>query len=54
MWCRRFSVLITESVALKVGQEEGDLHPQSQLEAWSQIKDLLAADSGNMASVRQH
>ncbi len=26
-------MLITEHVALKVGQEEGDLHPQSQLES---------------------
>lgn len=31
-------MLITEHVALKVGQQEGDLHPQSQLEPWRQIK----------------
>lgn len=47
-------MLITEHVALKVGQEEGDLHPQSQLEAWRQIKHLLVADSGNMALACQH
>lgn len=32
--------LIIKYVALKVGQED-DLHPQSQLEPWSQIKRLL-------------
>lgn len=47
-------MLITEHVALKVGQEEGALHPQSQLEPWSQIKRLLVADGGNMALARQH
>lgn len=47
-------MLITEHVSLKVGQEEGHLHPQSQLEPWSQIKRLLVADSGNMALARQH
>lgn len=46
-------MLITEHVALKVGQEEGDLYPQSQLEPWSQIKRRLVADGGNMASARQ-
>ena len=44
-------MLITEHVALKVGQEEGDLYPQSQLERWSQIKRRLVADGGDMASV---
>lgn len=43
-------MLITKHGALKVGQEEGDLHPQSQLEPWSEIKRLLVADGGNMAS----
>lgn len=47
-------MLITKHVALKVSQEEGDLHPQSQLEPWSQIKHLLVADGGNMALARQH
>ena len=52
-WCKRCFMLITEHVALKVGQEEGDLYPQSQLEPWSQIKRRLVADGGNMASARQ-
>lgn len=42
-------MLIAKHVALKVGQGEGDLHPQSQLDPWSQIKRWMLTDGGNMA-----
>lgn len=51
MW--RGFMLITKHGALKVGQEEEDLHPQSQLEPWSEIKRLLVVEGGNMALAHQ-
>lgn len=46
--------LIIKSAALKVGQEDGDLGVQSQLEPWSPIKCLVIAGSQAMASVCRH
>lgn len=52
-WCRKYYMLITKHVAVKVSQEERDLHLQSQLEPWSQIKSLLVAD-GKTVSASHH
>lgn len=37
-------MLIIKHVAVKVSQEDGDLHLQSQLEPWSLIKRFLVSD----------